>query len=392
MRITYNQIKELLIDFRWSPAELAEKLSLAGHETELIDGDQLDITLTANRHDCQDLAHLVFDFAGVYGFKTIPNLISFNHKEPIKVTVEQINRLLGSNLAANDLKQLERLGFIVKNSAVVPPDFRDVETVADVAEEIMRQIGYDKLKIHSLSEQNVASSNLYQHLLAIKSALVQIGLTETATSSFTHSGIVEVNDPSSRDEPFLRPNLLLGLLKTLARNPYLKRVAFFEVGNVFTPNEITKLGVIIAGYKDNIMREKIIETLGQSIQFVNVDPAQAVSLDVKQSHLCYFELSIDNLQPAFVTNRDRLELSLPQYKTISKFPPLIRDITIDQTGERYDEALKFFQSSNDLLFFEVIDEYQKRVTFRLLFQKMSGSYLKEEIKTIDETLKRFQNV
>ncbi|MEK7171076.1 MAG: hypothetical protein AAB774_02120 [Patescibacteria group bacterium] len=389
MKIKYQDFKDLLPELQWDIDGLAEKLSLAGHETEVADKEHLNVTLTANRHDCQDIRYLIFDLAGVYGLKTVPELISFKLKEPIDVTIEQINHLLGLSITDSDLRKLEQLGFEVGKNTVTPPSFRDVATMADVGEEVARQIGYDQLIIQPLSKQVAPESSEYKHLLKIKQALASIGLVETATSSFTKDGVIEVNDPFSRDEPYLRSNLLTGLLKTLARNPYLKRAAFFEVGNVFTPAESTKLGIIIAGYKDaDVWQGTISRALGQQVRFQDVDSAIASQLDVKQGRLSFLELSIDQLKPVAVEPPRSLELPLPMFRAISKFPPLVRDVTIENPDDQIFESLKALEG---LLLVEAVDKYQERVTYRLIFQKMAGSYTELEIQAIDAQLKKFSD-
>ncbi len=459
MKINYSDFKQLLPGLDWSPQELAEKLSTIGHETEISADGQLDISLTTNRRDCRDLLYLVYDLAGVYNLITKTDLIKFGHKEAIAVTAEQINRLLGSNINSRALKSLKRLGFDVTDTTVAPPDFRDVTTVADVAEEIVRQIGYDHLNIQLLSKQDDRLSisyserynrelyevyptdssernnrelyevyptdyglrdtdsrsgrtghyserynrelyevypTDYKHILEIKFALAKIGLVETLTSSFDHDGVIEVIDPFSRDEPFLRSNLLTGLLKTVAANPYLKKAAFFEIGVVFTPSEVTKLGLIIAGFKDlNFWQTKISQAIGQPIHFSAIEPAKAASLDVKQNHLSYLELPVEKLQPTPTDYPTSLERSLPKYKTISKFPPLVRDLTIDQKEGQDDHPFDQLKDRQDLLLAEVIDQYhdpvskRRSVTYRLIFQKLTSSYTEDEIKTIDKELKTF---
>ena len=391
MKISYKQFQELLPELQWDIDELADKLSLAGHEAETVDKDSLDITLTANRQDCRDLKYLAFDLAGVYGLKTVPDLVKFGHADPIKVTPERVNRLLGSKITQNDLANLERLGFRVGSSTVAPPDFRDVSTLADVSEEVMRQVGYNDLNIRPLTREDAPSSEAYQHLLAVRVVLAATGLVETSTSSFTRQGAVEIKDPFSRKEPFLRPNLQEGLLKTLSKNPFLKRSAYFEVGNVFTPSEQTKLGVIIAGYKDKEVeawRAEICRSLGCEVKFNVVEPSISSELDVKQSRLSYFEISVDQLKPIIAERPSIFDLPLPKFQPISKFPPLVRDITINEQDANSVDDLK---KIDGLLLVEKVDEYEGRVTYRIVLQKMESSYTESEIQAIDKQLKKYSD-
>ena len=109
---------------------------------------------------------------------------------------------------------------------------------------------------------------------------------------------------------------------------------------------------------------------------------------MKQGRLKFAEISISKLSPVSVERPRILELPLPHFKTISKFPPLVRDVTIDQsTSSDFLDELKSFDR---LLLAEAIDEYQGRLTYRLVFQNMNASFSEEEIKAIDSDLERFQ--
>ena len=66
----------------------------------------------------------------------------------IPLEVERINKLLGINVSKEEMiKILNKLDIKVENDIVKPPFFRqDIEQTADVAEEILRFYGYDKLE------------------------------------------------------------------------------------------------------------------------------------------------------------------------------------------------------------------------------------------------------
>ena len=65
----------------------------------------------------------------------------------IPLNVDRINMLLGTKISKQDMITiLEKLDMKVENDIVIPPYFRqDVEQLADVAEEVLRLYGYDKL-------------------------------------------------------------------------------------------------------------------------------------------------------------------------------------------------------------------------------------------------------
>jgi len=401
MKVQLNQFKELLPDLAWSAQELADKLSVIGFEAEAVGDGELNIALTANRHDCQDLKHLAFDLAGVYDLKTSSQLVSFQPGPLIEVTPDRINHLLGSQIDPGDLKKLGRLGFVVTEKGVQPPDFRDVATVADVAEEVVRMIGYNRLKIEPLETKEAPLSPEYNHLAAIKRQLAEAGLTETATSSFSDKGAVALKNPFSQDEPYLRSTLQPGLLQTLAKNPYLKRAVFFEIGAVFEPIETVKLGLIIAGYKNwSDWQAKIAAAIDSKVSFQPVNVLEAEKAGVKQNQLYWAEIPLEQI-PTTEERPSHSSEPLAQFKPISKYPPLVREVTIEAnpegtSGSGYYHGLVSSAKTEfqDLLFVELADSYtnvstsRQTETYRLIFQKMDSSFDQKDIHLIDDKIQK----
>ncbi|HSX42029.1 MAG TPA: hypothetical protein VLE93_01625 [Candidatus Saccharimonadales bacterium] len=387
MRYTLQDFKKYIPDLSWSTGELSDRLSTIGFEAEVVDGDKIDVTLTSNRKDCQDLKYLAFDLAGVYNLKTVENLISFGRAPEIPVTAADVNRLLGSAIGFEQMQELTRLGFIVNDSTVTPPDFRDVNTKADVAEEIVRLIGFDKLAIKPLSKEKAPESTEFNHLQTVKIALSAAGLTETATSSFSSHGHVKLKNPFTEDEPFLRESLLDGLLKTLGRNPFLKRAAFFEIGSVFMPEEGSVVGMVIAGYKNSgELQQQIEKAVGAALTFETVDPAKCQKFDAKQGRIMWTQLPLKDVKPAKAITPASFKKKLPKFQPISKFPPLVRDITIAKTQQNAVDAFK--QTAGSLLLAELVDQYRDNQTYRLIFQKMNGSFSEADIRDIDSQIQK----
>ena len=65
----------------------------------------------------------------------------------IKLEPEKINQLLGTNISKQEMIDIfQKLEMKVENDIVIPPYFRqDIEQMADLAEEVVRFYGYDKL-------------------------------------------------------------------------------------------------------------------------------------------------------------------------------------------------------------------------------------------------------
>ena len=69
-----------------------------------------------------------------------------NHKR-LPFEPDKMNALLGLELSAEEqVKPLEKLDFKIENNEVVEPFFRtDINRMCDVAEEVARMYGYDKI-------------------------------------------------------------------------------------------------------------------------------------------------------------------------------------------------------------------------------------------------------
>lgn len=389
MKVLLADIKKHIPSLPWSADELAEKLSLIGHEAEVA-GESLDITLTANRKDCQQLPYLLFDLMAMYPeLGSNMGLIEVKPGKVIQVTLQQVNDLLGSSITKEQYKGLTRLGFEVGESEVTAPDFRiDVFEAADIAEEIFRLVGVRAISISMLAKQDEVASKAYRSQQNIRAALVGIGMNEIRTVSFAASGEVAIKNPFSNDLPYLRPNLLEGLLQTLAKNPFIRRAAFFEVGDVFSPEEQTNVGVIFSGNKNKESLEECLQkTLGVPVPLVTPEAELLHRYNVKQPNIFYGEVPVANVK---ASENTELQTALPTFTALSKFPPLVRDISLDSAISFEIESIH-----NDfaaLLFVEKIDSYtnpetkKTSDTYRLIFQKHGESFTQEEITKIDSKI------
>lgn len=117
MKYNYSEFQHAIKNLQWSKQELADRLSVIGHETE-VTGEELDVTVTSNRKDCQNFQYLVFDLCGVTEELEQSNPPSgYSHSNVIPVSIEQVNRLLGSNLEPSVLKKLKNSALLSKQTA-----------------------------------------------------------------------------------------------------------------------------------------------------------------------------------------------------------------------------------------------------------------------------------
>ncbi len=226
----------------------------------------------------------------VYPGKSVTKLIS--------VTTRDVKRLSGLRVNIGEiLKVLEALGFEcqVGNSGsqvlVSVPYWRsDVKCSADLVEEIVRVIGYEKVPItrlgsplprqESRSSPSVQQSNLKGK---IRNILTGFGFQEVLTYSLVSleklqklSPKVElkitplkVSNPMTREQEFLRTSLRAGLLATLAHNQKFEQagIRLFEIGKVFLPRgkdlpkEREMLCAVLSGPRSELSWQADKETL-----------------------------------------------------------------------------------------------------------------------------------
>jgi len=144
----------------------------------------------------------------------------------------KINQLLGTELSEQEMIQpLSALGFEIDQKQVRVPSWRkhDVAGEADLAEEIARIYGYDRIAIKlpqgSLPQEPLKKTT--QQIESVIAALVANGFSEVVTmplvdpidlSRMGHTPIQIVQNPLTPEESVMRTHLLPSILKVLAHN------------------------------------------------------------------------------------------------------------------------------------------------------------------------------
>ena len=326
-------------------------------------------------------------------------------KVSIKIDYNYITKLLGFSVSISDLELLTKIGFIIEDdNIIVPRDRRDVESLADIAEEIVRFKNLNNIDKKPLSKQSPLPKECdYYQELAIKQTLVDIGFTEIQSYSFVEkNGRIKITNPISRLQSDLRISLKDGLLKATGKNPFLKKARFFEIGRIFLPDEKTHLGIILKGYKEKeltTIQSQLSEKLGLPIDYKFVDvTSEGMSYEIKSSQLYYMELPIRRIENKLSVSDT--EHSTDPIKPISKFPPVNRDITfVVDTDDDITIITKYFNGQSYVLFSELIDKFESTealgsgkiaYTFRVLYQDLARTLTDNE--TDDFIVKDLNNL
>ena len=182
----------------------------------------------------------------VYPDKEKPTVIAF---EP-----ERVNSLLGLNISREEMvKILENLDIKVNGNKLEIPYFRgDIKRTADVAEEIIRIYGYDKLNSTLINaESTVGGKTKLQSLQDnVKELLVQKGFSEMYAFSFISENdfekckldstkAIKIKNPLGEDYSLMRTDMMPTALQSITTNynKKNKNVKLFEFGKIYKDEE-----------------------------------------------------------------------------------------------------------------------------------------------------------
>jgi phenylalanyl-tRNA synthetase beta chain len=161
---------------------------------------------------------------------------------PVRLPLRDVERLLGLAIPRERVTQhLEALGCAVEQAGpgalavTAPPWRRDLTIAADLIEEAARIEGYDRIEaVEPSVPPHAISSAAFDRERRLAHALEALSYREIITHSLRGSPYgdapVEVRNPLSEEQRFLRSSLLPGMLEYFGANA---AVRIFEIGDVF---------------------------------------------------------------------------------------------------------------------------------------------------------------
>lgn len=184
-------------------------------------------------------------------------------KEPVNIPYDaaKINALLGTDISEEQMvKYFETIDLIVdkdKKIVTVPTWRQDLERMADLAEEVARFYGYDKIPV-TLPQSSATTGGLSEKLKCEKTVRTVVegyGFCEGMTFSFESPKVydklclgeddilrksIRINNPLGEDYSAMRTSALGGMLSSLSTN-YNRRnknVRLYELANVYIPKQL----------------------------------------------------------------------------------------------------------------------------------------------------------
>ena len=215
---------------------------------------------------------------------------------------DKMNALLGLDLSADEQKAyLERLEFRVEDGKVIIPSFRvDIARMCDLAEEVARMYGYDKIPTTLYAGEMVQGEYTPKQMAEqiVSATCRSAGFDEAMSHSFISPKFYDmigwaeddprristtILNPLGEDFSIMRTTVLPSMLQSLAHNHAHRNptASLFELGMIYTP--VIKDGKADASVLPH--EEKVI-TLGSYgrlsfFQFKGVIEAICRELNVK---------------------------------------------------------------------------------------------------------------
>lgn len=370
----------------------------------------------------------------------------------IKLDVEKINNLLGTNIEKEEMiKILEKLDIKVENDMAIAPYFRmDLEFVADIAEEIVRFYGYDKLETTLIkADTTLGIRNKEQKIeKTIKDMLVNNGLSEIYTYGFVSEQDLEksniskelieksitIINPLSDEYKLMRPTTIPSMMQILATNANKKNqnVKLFDIsrnyrnlnnevenGEVPEQENILTLGMYgddvdfytLKGLIENVLEavsvnryDIVKETENGSYhpgRCANITVGKDVIATIGEVHPAVLEnYGIEKrayLAEVNVTKIVKYSRQNKKYVEVPKFPAVERDIAVivDEKVEVGQiekiitkKSKKLLESATlfDIYRDEKIGANKKSVAYSLIFRDKKKTLSDEEINTAMENI------
>lgn len=370
-------------------------------------------------------------------------------RNKVETSVEEINGILGievpKDTVLNILNSLQIQSEIDKDGKLtcVCPAFRDdIENANDLAEEVIRLYGYDKVKSTLLKggNQTLGGKNRQEkNIDVLKDICVYHGMSEILTYSFTtpksfdilklsqddsRRNCVKLLKPLGEDLSVMRTTLAYSMISTLASNCLKsnKKAKLFEIANVYLPqtsdmsqlpSEVNTLALGRYGEGEDFFTMKgivevILKKFGLNGEFKRADisylhkgrsadiyvgknligylgevhPEVAKSFDVSE-RMYIAELNVDML--------NKLDDCSYEFVAISNYPPIERDIAVvvDESVSAGDLIACVRKGGGNLLVDskifdiyrnkEVLGENKKSVAISLVFRLAERTLTDEEV-------------
>ena len=378
----------------------------------------------------------------------------------VEFDLDACNRLLGTSISLEEAREyFDRLGIKINDDlkSVVVPYFRqDLLRNADLAEELARFFGYDKIPTTLPSGESTAGGETFGMEIEGKAMELaeQFGFCEGMTFSFESPKVfdrlllpldakereaIEIKNPLGEDYSIMRTQIINGMLTSLGTNSARrnKNVRLYEISNIYLakqlpledyPEERKQFCLGMYGEGDFFVLKGVIEEFlykvgMKKLPSYNADAGKTFLHPGRQAQIIYEDTVVGYFgevhplvqeaygiaERTYVANIDLSVICKKanftvKYEGIAKFPSVVRDISLVMDKSlTAGEIEKIIRSESGAILesLELFDIYEgerigadkKSMAYSITFRNKEKTLEESEISAVmDKILKGLQTI
>ena len=378
----------------------------------------------------------------------------------VEFDLDACNRLLGTSISLEEAREyFDRLGIKINDDlkSVVVPYFRqDLLRNADLAEELARFFGYDKIPTTLPSGESTAGGETFGMEIEGKARELaeQFGFCEGMTFSFESPKVfdrlllpldakereaIEIKNPLGEDYSIMRTQIINGMLTSLGTNSARrnKNVRLYEISNIYLakklpledyPEERKQFCLGMYGEGDFFVLKGVIEEFlykvgMKKLPSYNADAGKTFLHPGRQALIIYEDTVVGYFgevhplvqeaygiaERTYVANIDLSVICKKanftvKYEGIAKFPSVVRDISLVMDKSlTAGEIEKIIRSESGAILesLELFDIYEgerigadkKSMAYSITFRNKEKTLEESEISAVmDKILKGLQTI
>ena len=378
----------------------------------------------------------------------------------VEFDLDACNRLLGTSISLDMAREyFDRLGIKINDDlkSVVVPYFRqDLLRNADLAEELARFFGYDKIPTTLPSGESTAGGETFGMEIEGKARELaeQFGFCEGMTFSFESPKVfdrlllpldakereaIEIKNPLGEDYSIMRTQIINGMLTSLGTNSARrnKNVRLYEISNIYLakqlpledyPEERKQFCLGMYGEGDFFVLKGVIEEFlykvgMKKLPSYNADAGKTFLHPGRQAEIIYEDTVVGYFgevhplvqeaygiaERTYVANIDLSVICKKanftvKYEGIAKFPSVVRDISLVMDKSlTAGEIEKIIRSESGAILesLELFDIYEgerigadkKSMAYSITFRNKEKTLEESEISAVmDKILKGLQAI
>ncbi|MDR3519613.1 MAG: phenylalanine--tRNA ligase subunit beta [Candidatus Pacebacteria bacterium] len=373
-----NDTKNIILEVaNFDPTSVRKTAQALNIVTDAKKRFENDLSPELGSYAMLEFSALILEMCPLASFEDVVDV--YPKKQEVKklsFSVDKISKILGVGISIDEIKNiLKKYNFEYSEDRgsfeiTVPPMRLDLVIEEDMAEEVGRILGYDKVK-GNIPKINFKPkvNETYSKILWARHKLLNDGYSEVMNTSFSNKGEVSVL-ASASDKNFLRTNLSDGLKESVKLNqanaPLLgvEQAKVFEIGTVFKKSG-EEMHIAFGNKKE--VKEM---TLNEFCKEISEQNSSAL------------------LQPSAGTFRQ--QNSAPIFKMWSLFPFIARDMAVwvgeDVKSSKVEKIIKENMGEVVVRGPELFDEFKKdgkiSYAFRLVFQSYERTLTDQEVNDI----------